>query len=184
MDLFASVSSVTSQWSMPQVGFGALADSQGTLSDRLYPLEQPSAQSALVKRDPFIDAVLAREAAGSASTIPSPGSSGEASGVLAAKSDWMSWAAESVKDRLDISAGFRLASLKLQGEGVATLLENVSAQAAAPTYFPTVASAYREALTEGTSGLLSNSVSGQTVSDIYQSLLKWRKSQPLFSVWG
>lgn len=182
MDLFTPVSSILSQWSMPQIGFGAVADSTGTLTSKLYSTPDTATRTAVVKSDPFLDAVLGRVTNGATGTIPAPGSSSEASGVLPSKTDWMTWAADSVKDRLDLSAGFKLAAWKTESAGIATLLGNT--ETTAPTYFPTVSSTFRDALTSGMSGLLSNAVSGSAIAEIYTGLLRSKTTSPLFSIWA
>jgi hypothetical protein len=180
MDWFAPVSSV-SQWSMPRIGFGAVADSSGTLTPKLYQLPESDTSTALVRSDPFLDAVLGRTATG-AGTIPPPGSAAEASGVLPSKADWLTWAADSVRDRLDLSAGFKLAAWKAETGSMAALLG--TSEATAPTYFPTVSSAYRDALAAGTAGLLSSWASGNAVSEVYTRLMRGKAAPPLFSVFA
>jgi hypothetical protein len=154
MDWFAPVTSAT-QWPAIQPGYGGLAGAEGTLASQLYPRKDAVAGTALVTRDAFLDAVLDRTATGGVWKIPEPGSSSGNSGILPIKSDWLTRAADSVKDRLDLSTGF-----------------------------PAVSDAYREALSRGTTSLLSSAVSGKALSDIYTRLARGTTASSLFSIWA
>jgi hypothetical protein len=182
MDWFTPVSSAT-RWPTIQLGYGGVAGADGTLASPLYQRKDAADETALVSRDAFLDAVPGRASTGSAWKIPEPGSSSEASGILPAKADWLTWAADSVKDRLDLSAGYRLAAWKAESGTVSTLLD-VEREKRAPTWFHTVSDAYREAPSGGTSALLSSSASGNALSDIYTRLMRGSGVSPLFSVWA
>lgn len=161
MEGFAPVSSATRQ-PTTRLGFGAVAGDDGTLASKFYTQQDAAAGTALVKRD----AVLDRPAAGGGWKIPEPGSSSDVPGVPGKRADWLTRAAESVKDRLDLSAAFPPAAWKADTGTVSTLLD-VDAGKRSPTAYPTVAARYREAL-----------------SDSYTRLMRGNTVSPLYSVWA
>lgn len=180
MAWFTPVSSETQRPTI-RPGYGGVAGSDDTLPSKLYLQRVPAAETALVKREAFLDAVPGRTATGGVRNIPGPGASSEASGVLARRADWLTWTADSVKDRLDLSAPSTLAAWKADRGNASTLLD-VDAGNRSPTGYPTVSDAWREALSGRTPGLLSSAASGNARSEIYNRPLRWTTVSSPYSV--